>query len=218
VDDVGYEETALPALARLEAPLALSVLPGTPFAAEAAVLARRKRWDLMVHLPMEPESGRAEKGSIGVADGDEAIRARVAAAIAAVPGAIGLNNHQGSKATADPRVMRDVLTVVKEKGLFFLDSRTTRATAGGRLARELKVPVLGRDVFLDDAASEASDPEGAPGALETAWERALSLAGKSGRAIVIAHPHRESVEFLQRQLPALGGRGLLAVRVSELLD
>jgi len=218
VDDVGYEEAALPLLARLEAPLALSVLPGTPHAAEAAALARRKGWDLMVHLPMEPEFGKAEQGSIGAADGDAAIRARVAAAIDAIPGATGLNNHQGSKATADPRVMRNVLTVVKARGLFFLDSRTTPATAGERLARELKMPVLARDVFLDDAAAEASDPAGGPGALEVAWDRTVALAAKNGRCVVIAHPHRESVEFLLRQLPALGSHGLRAVRVAELLD
>ena len=218
VDDVGYEEGALPRLARIEAPLALSVLPGTPHAAQAAALARRKGWDLMVHLPMEPESGKAERGSIGAADDGASIRARVSAAIDAIPGATGLNNHQGSKATADPRVMRDVLTVVKARGLFFLDSRTTPATAGERLAQEMKVPVLARDVFLDDAATEASDPAGGPGALEGAWDRALAHAAKNGRCVVIAHPHPESVEFLLKQLPALGSHGLRAIRVAELLD
>jgi len=218
LDDVGYEEAAFPLLSRIEEPLALSVLPGTPRAAEAVALAKRKGWDLMVHLPMEPESGRAEAGSIGVGEDDAAIRARVLSALSAVPGAIGLNNHQGSKATADPRVMRAVLAVVKERGLFFLDSRTTLATVGERLAREMKVPVLARDVFLDDSATEAKDPGGPAGALESAWERALGLAERSGRAVVIAHPHRESVEFLARRLAGLPKGGPRAVRVSELLD
>ncbi|MGE5347238.1 MAG: divergent polysaccharide deacetylase family protein [Acidithiobacillales bacterium] len=218
LDDVGYKEGALQLLATLDAPIALSVLPGTPKASEAIALARRKGWDLMVHLPMQPESGRAEADSIGVGDDDAVIRDRVLAALAAVPGAIGLNNHQGSLATADERVVRDVLAVVKERRLFFLDSRTTPATAVGRLAREMGVPVLSRDVFLDDAAAEAKDAGGTPGALEAAWERALALAAKKGHAVVIAHPHRETVEFLLRKLPELSRTGPLPVRVAELLD
>ncbi len=218
LDDVGYEEGALRLLATLDAPLALSVLPGTPKASEAIALARRKGWDLMVHLPMEPESGRAEAGSIGVGDDNAVIRDRVLAALAAVPGAIGLNNHQGSLATADERVVRDVLEVVRERRLFFLDSRTTPATAIGRVAREVKVPVLSRDVFLDDAAAEAKDAGGPPGALEAAWERALAIAAKKGHVVVIAHPHPETVEFLLRKLPELSRTGPLPVRVAELLD
>ncbi len=218
LDDVGYEEGALQLLATLDAPLALSVIPGTPKASEAIALAKRKGWDLMVHLPMEPEAGRAEAGSIGVGDGDAVIRDRVVAALAAVPGAIGLNNHQGSLATADGRVVRDVLAVVKERRLFFLDSRTTPATVIGRLAREMSVPVLSRDVFLDDAAAEAKDTGGAPAALEAAWERALEVAAKKGQAVVIAHPHPETVEFLLRKLPELSRTGPLPVRVAELLD
>jgi polysaccharide deacetylase 2 family uncharacterized protein YibQ len=218
LDDVGYEEAALRLLATVDAPLALSVLPGTPRAGEAIALAKRKGWDLMVHLPMEPASGRAEAGSIGVGDDDAVIRGRVLAALAAVPGAVGLNNHQGSRATADDRVVRDVLSVVRERGLFFLDSRTTPATSVGRLAREMKVPVLARDVFLDDAAAEAKDAGGAPAALGAAWERALAVAEKNGRAIVIAHPHPETVAFLLRVLPGLPRTGPLPVRVVELLD
>ena len=218
LDDVGYEEAALSQLASIREPVSLSVLPGTPRAAEAVALAKTKGWNLLVHLPMEPEAGRAEPNSIGSADDDAAIRARVLAALAAVPGAIGLNNHQGSKATADPRVMRAVLAVVKERGLFFLDSRTTPATAVSRVARELKVPCLVRDVFLDDAAAEAKDPAGPAGALSASWERAIALASRNGHAILIAHPHRESVEFLARALPALSRRGPRPVRLTELLD
>jgi polysaccharide deacetylase 2 family uncharacterized protein YibQ len=218
LDDVGYREAALGLLATLEEPVALSVLPGTPRASEAIALAKRKGWDLMVHLPMEPEAGRAEAGSIGVADDEATVRARVLAALAAVPGAIGLNNHQGSLATADARVVRAVLAVVKERGLFFLDSRTTPATVVARVARELNVPVLSRDVFLDDAEAEARDAGGATGALEAAWERALGVAAKSGHAVLIAHPHRESVEFLLRKLPEIARTGPRPVRVAELLD
>jgi uncharacterized protein len=217
IDDVGWDDTALTPLAALDAPLALSILPGTPRADEAIALAKRKGWDLMVHLPMEPESGKAEKETIRTSDDDAVIRARVLAALAKVPGAIGLNNHQGSKAMADPRVLGAVLLLVKEKGLFFLDSRTTPATQGEATAHALGVPFLSRDVFLDDAAAETKDPGGVPGALDAAWERAVSLATSKGEAVVIGHPHRESIAFLAAALPKLAARGLRPVKISELV-
>jgi hypothetical protein len=167
---------------------------------------------------MDPESGRAEKGSLGPKDDDDAIRAGVLDALGRLPDALGINNHQGSKATADPRVVRAVLEVVKEKGLFFLDSRTTSASVALPEATKLAVPFLARDVFLDDVVAESTDPGGAPGALEGAWEKAVLLARKKGQAILIGHPRTETLTFLAEKLKLLGKKGApRAVRVSELL-
>lgn len=218
VDDVGYDERTLEALARWDAPFAVAVIPSAPFASRAVSLAREKGWDLLVHLPMEPESGPSESETIGVRDNDDAIRGRVQAALAKTPGAIGINNHQGSKATADARVVRAVLGVVKERGLFFLDSRTTSASVAGAEAAAMRVPFLARDVFLDDVAAETSAKGGVPEALDAAWEHALSLAAKKGQAIVIGHPRKETLAFLSERLGLLGKKdGPRAVRVSELV-
>ena len=160
----------------------------------------------------------AEPGAIGARDDDDAIRSRVLAALAKTPGTIGINNHQGSKATADARVVRAVLGVVKERGLFFLDSRTTNASVAGVEAEAMRVPFLARDVFLDDAATESADPGGAPGALETAWGRGIGLAKKRGQAILIGHPRPETLAFLSEKLKLLGKKDApRAVRVSELV-
>lgn len=219
LDDLGYDEHALETLARWETPLAVAVIPGAPHSDRAVALAKEKRWDLLVHLPMEPESGPSEADAIGTRDDDAVLRARVLASLARVPGAIGLNNHQGSKATADPRVMRAVLAVVKEKGLFFLDSRTTNASVAAREAASMGVPFLARDVFLDDVAAEAAAKGGVPEALEAAWKRALDLAAKNGQAIVIGHPRRETLAFLGPKLDAPGNKeGTPRVlRLSELV-
>ncbi len=220
LDDLGYDEQALTVLARWEGPLAVAVIPGTPHAERAVSLAKEKRWDLLVHFPMEPKSGPSEAESIGTRDGDAVIRARILAALARMPGAVGVNNHQGSKATADTRVMRAVLSVVKEKGLFFLDSRTTNASVASREAAAMGVPFLVRDVFLDDVAAEAAAKGGVPDALDAAWKRALDLAAKNGQAIVIGHPHKETLAFLGPRLDALqkeNGPGARIVRISELV-
>lgn len=217
IDDIGFDPPSRTLLASLEGHLALAVIPNSPHGAEAARLAREKGWDLLVHLPMDPEAGRAEKGSLGPKDDDAAIRAGVLAALARFPGALGINNHQGSRATADARVVRNVLEVVKEKGLLFLDSRTTPASVAGAEAAKLGVPFLARDIFLDDAATEAADPGGPPGALEAAWEKGIALAKKRGQAIVIGHPRKETLAFLSEKIRLLGEEGPTLVRVSELV-
>jgi len=218
IDDVGNADGSIERLGRLDGPLAIAVLPGTPRAREAAELARRKGWDLLVHLPMAGARGPLEPGTISSDDDDATIASRVAAAIDAVAGASGLNNHQGSIATADRRVVRAVLSVVRDRGLFFLDSRTSAASVATEEARALGLATISRDVFLDDARAEAAAEGGAPEALATAWSRAVAIAAAKGHAVVIGHPHAATVDFLAASLPALGKRGVLAVRVSELVD
>lgn len=217
LDDLGYDDRALEALARWDAPLTVAVIPSAPFAHRAVALAREKGWDLLVHLPMEPESGPSEVEAIGARDDDAAIRTRVRAALAKTPGAVGINSHQGSKATADARVMRAVLGVVKERGLFFLDSRTTSASVAGFEASAMHVPFLQRDVFLDDVAAETAAAGGAPEALDAAWARARELAGTKGEAIVIGHPRRETLAFLEKRLASEKSAGARLVKASELV-
>ena len=217
LDDLGYDESALEALAAWNTPLAVAVIPSAPFAGRAVALAKRKGWDLLVHLPMEPEAGPSETEAIGARDGDEEIRAKVLEALRRTPGALGINNHQGSRATADTRVVRAVLGVVKEKHLFFLDSRTTSASVAGSEASAMGVPFLQRDVFLDDVAAETSAKGGAPEALDAAWARAVALAGKRGEAIVIGHPRKETLAFLEKRLASEKSAGARLVKVSELV-
>jgi polysaccharide deacetylase 2 family uncharacterized protein YibQ len=218
IDDVGNADGSLDRLERLEGPLAIAVLPGAPEARNAAALAKRKGWDLLVHLPMAGARGPAEPETISESDDDATIARRVAGAIDRFPGAVGLNNHQGSLATADRRVVRAVLAVVRERGLFFLDSRTSAASVAAEEARALGLATIPRDVFLDDARAEAAAEGGAPEALANAWSRALGLAASRGHVVVIGHPHAATVDFLAARLPALGGRGVLRVKVSELVD
>ena len=216
IDDLGYDETALARLSGLDGPLALAVLPDAPHAGEAVALAKRKGWELLLHMPMASEAGREEKWTIGSSDDDRTIQERVSRALDRVPGAIGLNNHQGSRATADARVVRAMLSVVRERGLFFVDSRTTPATVAEREARALGVPALARDTFLDDAETEAS--AGTQAALDAAWRRAREIATRKGACLVIGHPHPTTLEFLAHRLPELDRSDVRRVKVSQLLD
>ncbi len=219
LDDIGHDDGSLARLKDVAGPLALAVLPGSPRAADAARLAKSKGWDLLVHLPMEPSNSRSKEAlAVGPEDDDPTIKGRVRAAIEAVPAAIGLNNHQGSLATADRRVVRAVLSVVRDRGLFFLDSRTTPASVAEREARALGISTLSRDVFLDDARKEAETEGGPEAALAEALSKAMAIAVRKGHAVVIGHPHASTLTFLTRRLPELAGEGYRRVRVSELAE
>ncbi|NBD26301.1 divergent polysaccharide deacetylase family protein [Paenibacillus glycinis] len=156
IDDFGNGMTGTPEMMALPVKFTTAIMPFMPTTKQDAELAHKLGDDVIVHMPMEPVRGKPEwlgPGAITTAMSDAEIRKRVEAAIADVPYAVGMNNHMGSKATADERVMRVVLTVVKEKGLFFLDSRTTYKTVLPKLTAELGVPLLSNQVFLDDVYS-----------------------------------------------------------------
>ena len=128
----------------------------------------------------------------------------------ALPGATGINNHMGSRITGDPVAMAAVLEVVAARGLFFLDSRTTKETVAYDLARKLAIPAARRDVFLDE------DP--APAAVGAAFDRLLALAREKGAAIAIGHPHEVTLALLERRIPEAKAAGYEIVPLSFLLE
>jgi polysaccharide deacetylase 2 family uncharacterized protein YibQ len=158
IDDFGNSMEGTEQMLQLPIKLTVAVMPFLPTTKQDAEAAHAKGHDVIVHLPMEPVRGPRSwlgPGAITTNLTDGEIRKRVEAAIADVPHAIGMNNHMGSKATADKRVMRIVLQVCKDKGLFFLDSRTSYKTVVPMVAREVGVITLHNDVFLDDVYTQS---------------------------------------------------------------
>lgn len=153
IDDFGNGMSGTEAMLELPVRFTAAVMPFMPTTKQDAEEAYKRGHDVIVHMPMEPNKGLKKwlgPGAITSDLSDEEVRRRVEDAINDVPHAIGMNNHMGSKVTADERIMRIVLSVCKERGLFFLDSRTTHKTVVPQVARELGVPLLSNDVFLDD--------------------------------------------------------------------
>jgi len=212
VDDLGNDFEAVRRLAGLEEPVAGAVLPGLPGSAQAARALQRAGKEVILHLPMEPRGYPEVRPGPGVvvrAQSAEEIAETVTRGLASVPGAIGVNNHMGSAATADSRVMRVVLEQVAERGLFFLDSRTTEQTVAGPLARELGVRSASRQVFLDRLATEP--------AVRLALEELVRRARREGFAIGVGHPYGVTLDVLERELPRLAAKGVRVVPLSELV-
>jgi polysaccharide deacetylase 2 family uncharacterized protein YibQ len=157
IDDVGNDMKGTAEILAMPVKLTVAVMPFLPTTKKDANAAHEKGMDVIVHMPMEPKKGRPEwlgPGAITSNLTDEEVRERVEKAIDDVPQAIGMNNHMGSKITSDKRIMSIVLDVCKERGLFFVDSRTNFRSVVGELAISKNMPPVGNDIFLDDQNSK----------------------------------------------------------------
>jgi polysaccharide deacetylase 2 family uncharacterized protein YibQ len=188
------------------------VLPGVAYSAASARALARGGKEVLLHLPMEPAGYPKVRPGPGVilrSQSDAEIVRTLENDLATVPGVVGVNNHMGSVATADPRVMRVVAGVLSDRGLFFLDSRTTDATVAVRTAEEASVPAVSRRVFLDDVETEE--------AVSRQLAELVRRAREEGSAVAIGHPYPATLAVLEREMPGLAARGVKLVKVGELV-
>jgi polysaccharide deacetylase 2 family uncharacterized protein YibQ len=211
IDDLGRSLDDLESLRRLDVPLTYAVLPFESQTPEVVATLRRRHEEILCHLPMEPRNGgNPGPGALRIGMSRDQLRNATQAALAAVPGAAGVNNHMGSGLSADAPSMATILGVIGAQGLFFLDSRTSAQSVAYRLATSLGVPAAERQVFLDD------DPT--PDAVAAQFHRLLDLARTRGEAIAIGHPHSATLATLALEVPRAQSLGYHFVRVSALLD
>lgn len=209
-DDAGGSLDDLEAIIALGRPVTVAVLPGLRFSREVAERARGAGLEVFLHLPVEPEDPTKKVGPGGITTdmSDEEIIQIVRADLQGVPGAVGVNNHMGSRGTADGRVMRAVLQVVRERGLIFVDSVTSPRSIAARMASEMRIPTAARQVFLDNQ----DDRE----AIRQQIIRLITLAKRRGEAVAIGHAHRLTARVLSEMLPELDRQGIVLVPASAL--
>jgi polysaccharide deacetylase 2 family uncharacterized protein YibQ len=210
IDDLGHDVADLRPLEALGVPVTYSVLPYEPQTPQVVAELRRRKAEILLHLPMEPVHGQNPgPGALlqGMSDGE--LRQKTEEALKAVPGAVGVNNHMGSLLSSEEGPMNAVLSVLAERNLFFLDSRTSAESVGYKVALGLGVPAAERQVFLDGDES--------PEAIHAQFQRLLALARARGSAIAIGHPHPETLAALSREVPKAKAEGFELVPVSYLL-
>jgi polysaccharide deacetylase 2 family uncharacterized protein YibQ len=201
IDDAGHNLRDLEPFLKFPGPLTIAVLPGLPYSAEAARRIRAAGKEVFLHQPMEALGGQNPgPGAIRAGMGRDEIRAIINANLDEVGPVAGLNNHEGSRVTMDDDAMEAVLSVCRERGIVFLDSRTTAETAAPRAARLLGMVIGERDVFVDNVQSR----ESMAGYINTG----LSHAEQQGMAIMIGHVWSPDLAPLLTELfPDLTGQG-----------
>lgn len=211
LDDFGYSERNFAALGAMKVPLTLAVLPDTPQVKKVCAFAKKNGLEMIVHLPMEPENSSVglEKNTILVGMDRDRVKEIVLHAINAVPGAIGLSNHMGSKATADAETMKTVCAELKKKKLIFLDSLTSESSVAANVAKECGVPCVSRDIFIDNKLDKAS--------IISEIEKAAEIARVNGYSVAIGHDKSVTVETLAEIAPRMREEGIKFVTLSEVV-
>ncbi len=212
IDDLGLDRRNADRVVRLPGPLTLSFMTYANDLPAQARAAHAAGHELLVHVPMEPLDGHLNAG-LNVLRPDlppDELARRIDWALSRFDGYVGINNHMGSRFTADPAGMAELFAELHRRGLLFLDSRTTAATVGGAMAVRYDVPFAGRNVFLDNEVSA-----------EAVWAQLTKTeadARRTGFAIAIGHPHDGTIAALEQWLPTLSQRGFALVPISRIVE
>lgn len=211
IDDLGLDIAATRRAIALPAPLTLSFLPYSEALDPLTGEARAAGHELMLHLPMEPVNSRIDPGpnALLVDLSAEEIDRRVRWALDRFDGYVGVNNHMGSRFTSTRSVLQPVLQTLADRGLLFIDSRTSTQSVAPEAAESVGIPFARNNVFLDHDA--------APAEIQRALALTEQLARRRGFVIAIGHPHEATLSALAGWLPTLDGKGLIAVPVSAIV-
>ena len=198
IDDLGYDRKMADKFLGLDINLTFSILPHSPFQNKIARQANSKGLEIMLHMPMEPvEYPEVNPGPgtlLSSMTPDELIN-QLEENLNTMPGVKGINNHMGSKLTAESAQMYQIFSVLKHRGLFFVDSRTTSDSLCKPSARLFQVPFAQRDVFIDHYQK--------PDFIRKQIKELIRIAKLNGEAVGILHPHSTTLQVLQEMLPYL---------------
>lgn len=212
VDDCGYDMSSVRTLLNTGLPLNFAVLPYKPYSSDVLEMIKSDGRVAMLHLPMEPvdRSAMSEGSSTICTDmSKDKILELTRKAINSLPGVSGVNNHQGSKATADSATMTTVLQELRNQDLFFVDSRTSSKSVARDKAVAMGVPTARNDIFLDNS----SDMQ----AIRKQIYKAMDIAEKNGSAIAICHARPNTAKAWSMYAEEIKNTGIELVPITDLL-
>lgn len=209
IDDVGNHQRDLNLLS-LPGELTFAILPHTPYSQKFAYLASQQSKELLLHVPMQAIEDKAlGPGALTLDMDKQALQMTLGHALASLPQVSGVNNHMGSALTQYSDPMKWTMEVLRKRGLYFLDSRTTNESQAQTVADLYGVANIARQVFLDNEKQNSYFAQ--------QLNEAKSIALRSGQSVLIAHPYPETVAFLHAQIPLLLEQGYELVPLSQLV-
>lgn len=209
IDDGGRDLASQRVYEKLGIPLTLAVMPNQPHTGEAAAEWAAAGLPVIIHQPMESVSGAAaEPVYISTAmTADEQARV-LADSFAQIPQAVGMNNHQGSKATIHRTTMNNVMKALAARGMFFLDSATNSTTAADAAAAAYGVPYVRNELFVDNSTDVEE--------IKAMIRKGARMAAANGSAVIIGHCRPHTAEAFRQIVPELTAAGITFVYVSSL--
>jgi len=206
IDDLGQSSERDSRTLALPGPVTMAIMPDTPHATDFARQAHKAGRTVILHMPMDPATG-PYAWHPGTAI--EELARRLDAALAKVPYAAGINNHMGSRMTAQREPMRWLMEELQRRHLFFVDSRTSAATVAAAEAQAVGLAHVSRDVFLDDVRTTE--------AISGQLQLGIAQARKQGSAVLIGHPYPQTLEVLAREIPRLKAQGIELIGLPQMI-
>ena len=198
IDDFGYRNDLISdGFLKLDVPITCAIIPGHSQSQIFAKKAINAGKEVIIHMPMESSvvSTGEEEYKIKVGMTSEEIEWRINEVLNEIPEAVGMNNHQGSRATTDSKIMSVVASVLKNRDKYFLDSRTVSNTVGEKSMRAIGVPTASRHIFLDNDSSIDQ--------IAAQLDELAAFAKKRGLGIGIGHARPNTLKVLQYKIPEL---------------
>ncbi|WP_336332774.1 divergent polysaccharide deacetylase family protein [Pseudomonas putida] len=206
IDDLGQSPERDSRTLALPGPVTMAIMPDTPHATDFARQVHKAGKTVILHMPMDPATGPyAWHPGLPI----EELSRRLDAALLKVPFAAGINNHMGSRMTAQPEAMAWLMGELQRRQLFFVDSRTSAATVAAAKAQELDLAHVSRDVFLDDVRTTE--------AIREQLRQGIELARKQGSAVLIGHPYPQTLEVLEGEIPQLNRQGIELIELRQMI-
>lgn len=210
IDDLGNQWQYSKRVLDLRGDITLAILPFSPFAERLAKLAAHTDREVILHAPMEPLAHPAWHDGLHRKMNETELRRALAKMLDTLPTVRGVNNHMGSALTQERRPMDWVMDELRQRGLYFIDSRTSPGSQALASARQSAIPSARRDVFLDNVRTQE--------AIHLQFNTLIRLAHQRGQAIAIGHPYPETLAFLEQTLDQLDELGVRLVPASHLLN
>jgi uncharacterized protein len=214
IDDLGQDVKQAKEVLTLPGNVTVAVMPGLPQSKDVANLAKQASREVLLHMPMEPLKNHEKTQSPGMLSAEMtpmAFLTTVSDDVESVPGAVGVNNHEGSALTENKEAMKFLMAELKARNLFFLDSMTNSKSVAYATAIEFGMKAAKRDVFLDNEGDN-------PAYIREQLATLVDIARKHGKAIGIGHPHPVTLSELRKWLAEIGTQGIEIVPVSRLLN
>ena len=209
IDDMGVNREKTQKISSLQYPIMASFLTYSPHLKEHIEQSQKSGQEIMLHVPMEPNIMQNYTEQMLTTDmADEEIVRLLNTMLQQVPQAVGINNHMGSKFTEDEHRMGIVMQVLAEKGLIFVDSKTSAKTVGYKQSQLFGLKSLMRDVFLDNQNDYDY--------IISQLQKAEKIAHETGLAIAIGHPKEQTYQALKDWLPSLEDKGLKLIPISKI--
>jgi polysaccharide deacetylase 2 family uncharacterized protein YibQ len=206
IDDLGQSTERDSRTLALPGPVTMAIMPDTPHASEFARQAHKAGKTVILHMPMDPATGPyAWHPDIALPE----LARRLDAALAKVPYAAGINNHMGSRMTAQRGAMTWLMGELQRRHLFFVDSRTSAATVAAAEAQAQALGHVSRDVFLDDVRTTE--------AITTQLQQGVALARRQGSAVLIGHPYPQTLQVLEQEMPRLRSQGIELITLTQMI-